>query len=236
MWLYNPLYAVQCREEADGTVVFELPMAADDMLTAFDVDDTGAAVLNALDHPHDWDVSAPSAACIATCNAAAAMAGAFALSGLYWKTKWIACAVGADCGEYMCLAGYHAPLHQYVSDFHRVTGRPARLHTTEKAASDEWTQMFRWFSQHTYFGCHDISNARRCNPHLKTWRQWLQESGWKGPQGVEEGEGKGEATGEVKGEGEVESEARGGRKEVGGGAKEVEHGGEAPPKAHVAGA
>ncbi|CAI5990416.1 unnamed protein product [Closterium sp. NIES-65] len=85
------------REEADGTVVFELPMAADDMLTAFDVDDTGAAVLNALDHPHDWDVSAPSAACIATCNAAAAMAGAFALSGLYWKTKWIACAVGADC-------------------------------------------------------------------------------------------------------------------------------------------
>ncbi|CAI5513669.1 unnamed protein product [Closterium sp. Naga37s-1] len=46
------------REEGDGTVVFELPMAADDMLTAFDVDDTGAAVLNALDHPDEWHVSA----------------------------------------------------------------------------------------------------------------------------------------------------------------------------------
>ncbi|CAI5484614.1 unnamed protein product [Closterium sp. Yama58-4] len=120
------------REEADGTVVFELPMGPDDMLTAFDVDDTGAAVLNALDHPDDWD------------------------------------------GEYMCLAGYHAPVHQYISDFHRVTGHPARLHTTDKAASEEWTQMFRWFSQHTYFGCHDISNARRCNPHLKTWRQVVE--------------------------------------------------------------
>ncbi|CAI5503898.1 unnamed protein product [Closterium sp. Naga37s-1] len=250
------------REEGDGTVVFELPMAADDMLTAFDVDDTGAAVLNALDHPDEWH------------------------------------------GEYMCLAGYHAPLHQYVADFHRATGRPARLHTTNKAASEEWTQvrgdageggrrghagaatreltvqwihlmlvgphraashvmsclqhrstlscllhspshplsprpvppaqMFRWFSQHTYFGCHDISNARRCNPHLKTWRQWLQESGWKGPQG---GEGEGEAKGEAKGEGKGEAEGRGGGKDVGGGATEVEHGvEEAPSKAHVAGA
>ncbi|CAI7748644.1 unnamed protein product [Closterium sp. NIES-53] len=180
------------REEADGTVVFELPMAPDDMLTAFDVDDTGAAVLNALDHPDEWD------------------------------------------GEYMCLAGYHAPVHQYLADFHRVTGRAARLHTTDKAASEEWTQMFHWFAQHTYFGCHDISNARRCNPHLKTWRQWLQESGWKGPEG---GEGKGEAKGEAKGEGKGEAEGMGGGKEVGGGAKEVEHGGEeAPPMAHVAGA
>ncbi|CAI5529714.1 unnamed protein product, partial [Closterium sp. Naga37s-1] len=141
---------------------FELPMAADDMLTAFDVDDTGAAVLNALDHPHDWD------------------------------------------GEYMCLAGYHAPLHQYVSDFHRVTGRPARLHTTEKAASDEWTQQ-----------CAALQPAPQDVAPVAAGERL------EGAQGVEEGEGKGEATGEVKGEGEVESEARGGGKEVGGGAKEV---------------
>ena len=43
--------------DKDGTVVFSLPMAPTDMLTAFDVDDTGAAVVNALNNPDEWDVS-----------------------------------------------------------------------------------------------------------------------------------------------------------------------------------
>ena len=46
------------RLSKDGTVLFSLPMAPTDMLTAFDVDDTGAAVVNALNNADDWNVSA----------------------------------------------------------------------------------------------------------------------------------------------------------------------------------
>ena len=56
--------------------------------------------------------------------------------------------------------------------------------------------MFRWFSQCTYYGPHDITNARKCNPHLKDWEEWLNASGWTGPT-EGEGEGKGEEKSEA---------------------------------------
>jgi len=41
-------------------VVFRLPLKAGDMLTAFDADDTGGAVLAILENPHEWQVSTHS--------------------------------------------------------------------------------------------------------------------------------------------------------------------------------
>jgi len=42
------------KKESDGTYVWTMPMPEDRYLTAFDVDDTGAAVATAFNHPQEW--------------------------------------------------------------------------------------------------------------------------------------------------------------------------------------
>eukprot|EP00897_Mesotaenium_endlicherianum_P000185 jgi/Mesen1/10167/ME000076S09675 len=90
-----------------------------------------------------------------------------------------------DEEEYMNLCGFHGSMHKYVELFSKVTGRKAKLNTIQEIKHDkfgaEWTEMFKWFNEYTYYYDYDLTNGRKANPGLKNWAEWLRASGWKGP-------------------------------------------------------
>jgi len=128
-------------KEENGELVWTTPTTA--ILTAFDVSDTGVAVVSAFNNPKEWD------------------------------------------RKFIALAGEHMSPHEYIKQFTEVTGKKARLvevpnETFAKfgPGADEIADMFNWFNEYTYFGPnYDMATGRKANPHLKSFKQWLKESG-----------------------------------------------------------
>jgi len=94
-------------------------------------------------------------------------------------------------GKFIPLAGSHAHPQDYVKEFVEVTGvkatyQPIPLDVYAKLpfpGAEELAQMFGWFRDYTYFGPNaDLEIGRKVHPGLKTWKEWLQKTGWKGPQ------------------------------------------------------
>ncbi len=66
-----------------------------------------------------------------------------------------------------------------------IVGKPAKyspLPVEEFAklpfpGAQELAEMFAYFEEYTYYGHHDFSLGRKASPHLKTWRQYLEQGG-----------------------------------------------------------
>jgi hypothetical protein len=42
----------------------------------------------------------------------------------------------------------------------------------------ELIQTFQWFREFGYYNGEDISETKKIYPHMTTFEQWLQKSGW----------------------------------------------------------
>jgi len=90
-------------------------------------------------------------------------------------------------GKVICLAGEHCLFSDYIKTFAEVTGKKARLEevSLEKYGSlpfpgaEELAAMYGFFNEFDLFGNWDRDNAKKIVP-LKSWREWLKLSGWKG--------------------------------------------------------
>jgi len=92
-------------------------------------------------------------------------------------------------GKVIALAGEHALFSEYIKTFTEVTGKKARLEeiSLEKygklgfPGAEELAAMYGFFNEYTVFGPHwDRDSAKKIGIPLKSWREWLKISGWKG--------------------------------------------------------
>ncbi|KAL6071488.1 NmrA-like domain-containing protein 1 [Balamuthia mandrillaris] len=144
------------RREQDGTLVFELPLSRETYLTGVDIEDIGRAVVTVLNNPSEWNE------------------------------------------KHVPLFGENAHPQDYIQTFEEVTGKKAKYvpltqekflseahHKEEedegmrrkKPVADELAQMFGYLEEFGSFGPYFAEGgalAKKANPELKTWRQWLE--------------------------------------------------------------
>ena len=92
-------------------------------------------------------------------------------------------------GKFVPLVGDHLHAEEFVKTFAQVTGQPAKLNSITREAfagfgfpgAEELAQMFGYFEEYTCFGPDgDLELGKKAHPNLKSFKQWLQETGWKG--------------------------------------------------------
>jgi len=87
------------------------------------------------------------------------------------------------------IAGGYYTMNDIASSFAKVTGENARFveisskEAKEKQHMDEeMIEMFEYFEKCGYYGGADISSTQKMiSGKLRSWEEWLRETGWKGP-------------------------------------------------------
>jgi len=91
-------------------------------------------------------------------------------------------------GKLIPVAGSHMHPQDYFSTISKVTGVPTKFVSVSTDAfakypfpgAQEMADMFGWFNEFTYYGPDvDLSLAKKANPHVKSFEEWLKVSGWK---------------------------------------------------------
>eukprot|EP00897_Mesotaenium_endlicherianum_P008291 jgi/Mesen1/7490/ME000039S06713 len=155
-------------EEGGSVVVFEVPMEARHVMQAFDVRDTGAAVLAAFRSPEAWQEEEYMNLC-----------------GFHGSMQTYLDVFSKVTGRRARLSTLSAEQSDAKYGKHWTQAREADTCTRRATARARvrcmCEQMFGWFNEYTCFYDLDVTNGRRANPGLKNWAEWLRESGWKGP-------------------------------------------------------
>jgi hypothetical protein len=63
-----------------------------------------------------------------------------------------------------------------------VTGKPAVFISPDpksiQGMNQELIETFQWFSDYGYFTGEDISSIKKMVPNMRSFEQWLRETGW----------------------------------------------------------
>lgn len=81
------------------------------------------------------------------------------------------------------LCGSSLPIHDMLREFEEVTGLKARYQSVSSEDSPVG-ELARWFEKHGFYGNNTdeiVELGRKAYPHQKTWKQWLNETGFRGP-------------------------------------------------------
>ncbi|KAL6052860.1 hypothetical protein QOT17_018323 [Balamuthia mandrillaris] len=133
-----------------GRIVFSTPLPESAILTAVDVEDMGPVVAQVLMAPEKWE------------------------------------------GKTIALAGDSMRPDEYASIFKQATGMCAiykPMHMEHHQDEESMQEIFSFMAEYGYYGGkaakekeeeQELVQAREIWPGMKTWREWLQTSGWRG--------------------------------------------------------
>jgi len=84
-------------------------------------------------------------------------------------------------GKWVPLFGDHVPASEFATTFQSLSGRKAIYQEmtkaeAEKTVGDEFFEMCQFFKEFGYYGdrASEMPIAKKLNPHLKTYKQWLE--------------------------------------------------------------
>jgi uncharacterized protein YbjT (DUF2867 family) len=87
-------------------------------------------------------------------------------------------------GKRILVAAEYITPPEIAKIFTKVTGKPARCVAppfdvlAKSGMSQELIEMFKFFNDYGTFNKEDISEAKKINPKMKGWEEWLYVSGW----------------------------------------------------------
>jgi len=92
-------------------------------------------------------------------------------------------------GQTVAMFGEHKHPQEFVADFSKATGSPAKYNTVSVETfgnfgfpgAKELAEMFGYFNEYTYSGPHtDRTTGKKVHPNSTSFASWVKATGWKG--------------------------------------------------------